>query len=448
MRATQLIARGWQKVLDSRQLVYTLLMALVICGAFLFVADRFVRIAHEAQEQITHVRTTTLHTTFSDLLLSNWNDRDFLQAQIVSTLDRDRTLTHFYVFDPEMDNVLLGDGGDVAAVRMDNDILLQTAQARPDQAFTTEVRYRGAPAFLSWQALVGPDDVLLGYIVTQQTLSQASQRIAENIQNGIIILIVVLVLLMVLFLRHARIVDYTVLYKKLKEVDEMKDDFISMASHELKSPLTVIRGYVDMIKTGPDDKETIIEQADRIDTAAQQLNTLVEDMLDVNRLEQGRMEFKLETADLNEMVQPVVDSYTKTAADKGLSLHFERSDESVLVVVDVNKMRQVVTNLVSNALKYTLEGEVILRTSMTNGHALLEVADTGIGLTAEERERLFGKFVRLPDKQTATVKGTGLGLWITKQMIEAMSGSITVESMKGVGSRFIVKFPVAQDQAA
>ena len=434
------VKRGWRKVAEHPQLIYSIVVALVICGAFIFVAERFTGIAREAQDQLTHVRTSSLHSVFAEFAAPRWDDVDFLRSRIEGMLDRNETLTHFYLFDPAMEQVITGAGGDPDQVRIDDSVLIEAARARPGDAFTTEVYYQGQRAFRSWQAVSSEAGDIRGFVVTQQTLSQADQRIAASIRNGIYTLIGILALIMILFFRHARIIDYGVLYRKLKEVDSMKDDFISMASHELRSPLTVIRGYAEMITDSSSRSSEVSTYASEIDEAGRYLNDLVEDMLDVSRLEQGRMVFDLKEVDVAAIARKVVDSYEHRVRQKGLEITIE-SDRSCVATVDEGKMRQVITNLVSNALKYTKEGTVTLSVRSREREVVLTVEDTGIGMTAEERGRLFQKFSRIQTDETQDIRGTGLGLWITKQIIEQMGGSIDVESLKGVGSRFSVHVP-------
>jgi len=223
----------------------------------------------------------------------------------------------------------------------------------------------------------------------------------------------------------------------------MKDDFVSMASHELRSPLTIIRGYADILKgvsgLSDEDKKNI----ERIDIAAKGLDNLVADILDVSRLNQGRLSVKIQDTDIKEIVKNIAESYQHNAEEKNLSLHIEIGDVPH-IAVDPDRVRQVIVNLIGNAVKYTKKGEVAIKLFVEGKNTVLRVSDTGIGMSEEERAELFGKFYRIRNEETRDIKGTGLGLWITKQIVEMMNGKISVESIKGVGSHFIVKFPVIE----
>lgn len=435
------IKRGWQKMIDNPQLFYTIFVALVISGAFLFIGERFYRIAEDAQNQLTHVRTSLMHSVFSEFAKENWEE-DFLNRHIEGLMYKNKTITHFYVFDAKMETVLAGAGQPAAEVALEDVVLIEAARARPGQSFTSEVRYKNERAFLSWEAVTGPQGASpLGFVVSQQTMSQADQQIADQIRNGFIILAVVIALVMLLFLRHAKLIDYHALYRKMKEVNQMKDDFISMASHELRTPLTVIRGYAEMIRDDSKELPELFVYAEKINIAALQLDNLVEDMLNVSRLEQGRMEFDMEKTDIGKIAFDVAESFEISAKNKGLEIKTKCPKEAFYSSVDVAKTRQVLINLIGNAVKYTPKGDISVSVKEKDKRIEIIVEDTGVGLTSEEQKLLFNKFVRIQNDDTRDIRGTGLGLWITKQIVENMEGEITLESMKGVGSRFTVSFP-------
>jgi signal transduction histidine kinase len=234
------------------------------------------------------------------------------------------------------------------------------------------------------------------------------------------------------------------LYKKLKEVDQLKDDFISMASHELRTPLTVIRGYAEFINEAPEISPQTKSFVSKIDISTKELDSLVADILDVSRIEQGRMSFKIEKINPQEIISDVVNSLVLPAKEKGLNISFDKSkiESDQLINIDVSRFKQVLVNLAGNAVKYTPKGEVTVSQYAEKNTLYIRISDTGIGMTEEERKRLFEKFYRIRIKETENIRGTGLGLWITAKIIKEMNGSLSVESIKGVGSHFIVSFPI------
>ena len=224
----------------------------------------------------------------------------------------------------------------------------------------------------------------------------------------------------------------------------MKDDFISMASHELRTPLSIIRGYTEFIREAPELSLTTKDYAIKIDSSAKGLDSLVADILDVSKIEQGRMSFKMEKFNPSGIIDDVVSSFEIRAKEKGLNLIFDKSKvkENQYINADKERLKQVFVNLIGNAVKYSAKGEVKISQYVENNRLYAQVSDTGFGMSAEEKDKLFEKFYRIKTKETENIGGTGLGLWITAQIIKEMKGNISVESIKGVGSHFVVYFPL------
>jgi len=151
----------------------------------------------------------------------------------------------------------------------------------------------------------------------------------------------------------------------------------------------------------------------------------------------------LKVFDPKELVGSIVETFQPIAKQKNLALSFEVKD-SRAVSTDETRLRQVIVNLVGNAVKYTPQGEVKVKIYTEKDNLIIRVIDSGIGMTEIERQNLFQKFYRIKSQETLAIQGTGLGLWITKQIVEKMGGTISVESIKGVGSHFIVSLPIAK----
>ncbi|MFH0828864.1 MAG: HAMP domain-containing sensor histidine kinase [Candidatus Kerfeldbacteria bacterium] len=266
-----------------------------------------------------------------------------------------------------------------------------------------------------------------------------------SVTRATVMLIATILVVILLLASNTKLFQYTILFQKLKEVDQMKDEFISIASHELRTPITGIRGYIDMTLDGsfgtiPDKAKealtTVAKSADR-------LNVLVEDLLNVSRIEQGRLDLKLSDVEPFAVIQEVITELMPMAQEKNLALTCTSSGPLPVISVNRDRFKQVMVNLVGNGIKYTPKGNVSVQPEVHEGTLRIKVADTGIGMSPKELERLFTKFYRVQNDKTSEISGTGLGLWITKQIVEKMSGGIEVESIEGVGSQFIVTFDTA-----
>lgn len=234
---------------------------------------------------------------------------------------------------------------------------------------------------------------------------------------------------------------------ELDRVDQMKNEFVSLVSHELRTPLTSIKGYVDMMLAG-DAGEITEEQRDYLTIVSNNTDRLiimVNDLLDISRIESGRIQLSLRTLRLQDIIYTVTISLQKQIAEQKIRLNVDMPDEPIMVLADANYTNQVITNLLSNAYKYSSKGATItVRAGITDGKARVDVQDTGIGLSQSDKEKIFNKFYRVDNLVTRRVGGTGLGLSVSRELVEMQGGSIWVESELGKGSIFSFTIPLAK----
>ncbi len=285
-------------------------------------------------------------------------------------------------------------------------------------------------------------------ISTQVSSKQADALIGGTLLRSLGVVAATVLIIVLLLLNHFKFVQYALLFRKLKEVDQLKNDFLSVATHELRAPMTVIKGNIENLVdgiTGTVDergKESLLTMSAETD----RLNSLVNDLLNVSRLEQGKMSYNMEIVDAREVVEKLVKQFTAKAEDKGLTISYVSPPEPDLVNVDRGRLIEIMTNLIDNAIKYSRQGTVVVSHKDTPESVRVSVRDTGIGISAAARERLFSRFYRVQTDQTKGIPGTGLGLWIIKQYIEHMQGKISVDSLEGVGTEFVVEFPRTQQE--
>ncbi len=451
------LKKGINKIASNPQLIYTIVVAVLITGAFIFMANRFISIANNAEERLINVRIGSLQDAFVSFAPDKMDDSAYLNQKIKDIVNTNETIRSFKVV---VKNIIIDSGSGTAVpsyviiasnnpkeidkVDVQDSFLYTLATSDPSNSMTISLNENGERLFRTARAITDNLGNNLGVVMTTQTLSLADMAIQGSIDNSKILLFVVIVLILFLFLRHSKIIDYMDLYKRLKEVDQLKDDFISMASHELRTPLTIIRGYAEFINEAPELSLQTKGFVSKIDISTKELDSLVADILDVSRIEQGRMQFKMERLNPTEMIEKVVTSFGITAKEKGLNISFDKSkiEASQYINIDPKSLQQILVNLIGNAVKYTVKGEVVVKQYKEKEHLYIRVVDTGLGMSEEERVRLFEKFYRIKNKDTEEIRGTGLGLWITAQMIKQMNGIISVESIKGVGSHFVVSFPI------
>ena len=235
-------------------------------------------------------------------------------------------------------------------------------------------------------------------------------------------------------------------YVELERIDKAKTEFLSIASHQLRTPLSVIKGYISMIleKTYGEIPEKIKQPLGNVYVSNDRLVKLVNDLLDITRLEMGRIELSLEKAHLEEIISSVVEEMKVTAEKKGLYLKYESPKIPLPETsIDKNKIRQVILNLVDNAIKYTQKGGVTVKVRKMNSEVRIEVRDTGVGMSKEEIGNLFEIMARGRAGFQYWTEGAGLGLYIAKKFLEMHGGRIWAESPgKDKGSTFYIELPV------
>jgi signal transduction histidine kinase len=275
-------------------------------------------------------------------------------------------------------------------------------------------------------------------VLTRKTLSQS-----------LIILSITVFFVLLLLINHFRFFEYAVLFRRLKEVDQMKDDFISIASHELKTPMAAIKGYLSMILEGvvgkiePKTKEHI----EKAFANVKRLDVLVNELLDVSRLEQGRTQFDMQPVDAATVISQVIDELRVKAEEKKLKITYQPLPEPrPKIFVDSDHLAQILDNLIGNAIKYTFKGGIQIFHQVDQENLKIIIKDTGIGMSPEDRQHLFEKFYRIKNEKTMDIPGTGLGLWITRELVRRMNGKIYVDSMENVGSQFTIVFPIIKEK--
>lgn len=234
---------------------------------------------------------------------------------------------------------------------------------------------------------------------------------------------------------------------KLRQMDNTKTEFISIASHQLRTPLTSIKGYASLIlegSYGEMENRGLRSAVNNIFTSTERLISLVDDLLDVSRIEAGRMQFNYASLQIEDVCREVIKVFSIQAGNKKLDLRLELPKQKLpAVVTDRKRLTEVISNLVDNALKYTDEGSVCVKARLKEDKMRIEISDTGIGIPKSEIPYLFVKFSRGKDVGRLSASGTGLGLHFVKKVTEAMGGRVWIESEgSGKGTTFIVEIPL------
>jgi len=282
----------------------------------------------------------------------------------------------------------------------------------------------------------------------------------RNIENIRIIVILTLILFLIVGIILVRSVkreieqrehieklakDLEVANEKLKELDQLKSEFLSLATHQIRAPLTAIKGYSSMLVEGDFGvlPQKAKDSAETIMKSCQNLINIVSDFLNISRIEQGKMVYEKSVFDVGELVSEVINEIKPNIDKTGLSFGTDIPAEQIRIKADRSKIKQVVGNIIDNAMKYTPKGNIFVSVYQDEGKAKISIKDNGVGIDPSEIGKLFNKFSRTKDANKTNVIGTGLGLYIAKKMTEAHGGDIKVTSDgAGKGSTFTIELPL------
>ncbi len=232
---------------------------------------------------------------------------------------------------------------------------------------------------------------------------------------------------------------------QLQKLDEAKDEFVSMASHQLRTPLTSVKGYISMVLEGDAGKISTMQRQllSEAFTSSERMVHLINDFLNVSRLQTGKFMIEARPADLSKIVAQEVDSLQTTAHAHDLKIRFHKPSYFPMLYLDEGKIRQVLMNFIDNAIYYSHEDTIInVELSIIDGFATVEVHDTGIGVPTSEQPHLFSKFFRATNARRQRPDGTGVGLFLAKKVIDAHGGTIIFHSTEGEGSTFGFRLPI------
>jgi two-component system, sensor histidine kinase and response regulator len=232
----------------------------------------------------------------------------------------------------------------------------------------------------------------------------------------------------------------------LIQLNQEKNEFLGIAAHDLKNPLSAIQGWAEMITEDYDnmDRDEVVDVANLIVDSSRRMFELIRNLLDVNAIESGKINISVEKVNILPTLQILFDHYKKQAKIKNITLDLQTPKNQYYALVNKNTVHQILDNLISNAIKYSpYDKKVDIRIHQGENRVCCEIQDEGPGLSQADQKKLFGKFTRLTPKPTGTEHSTGLGLFIVKKLVTAMNGKVWCESELGKGTKFFVEFPIA-----
>lgn len=228
-----------------------------------------------------------------------------------------------------------------------------------------------------------------------------------------------------------------------KELDEMRKEFVANVSHELRTPLTTVKSYAETLLDGAiEDKNLAVSFLQVINNEADRMTALVQDLLELSRLDNKQVKFNFKSVNITQLIIKSVEQHQILAQKKNQKLDYSISNKKIVVNIDSERIQQVLSNVISNAIKYSPENaEINVKLYEEDDFALVSVSDTGFGIPESDLPRIFERFYRVDKARSRKVGGTGLGLAIAKEIMELHNGKIYAESEYGNGTTITLKFP-------
>ena len=440
--------QAFKYIKNNLAIGYSLLLLLLVPAAF-FVNNYVANTNYEnAIDIITQREAILAEDILNKLINSQFSDSAALQSLIDQVIHDNSEVISLSVLKPKdsLDTFEVVAANDPALVgkTQKEDVQSLLAWSQPEGIAYLDQDASGR-FWKVTKTILNPQNQRIGLVEMSLSLQDSDAMINGVITYSYWVLALTVLILVLLLANQIRLLEFAFNLKQLKEIDRMKDMFISMASHELRAPLAAIKGYLDLINgKNLDLDEESARFLENISLSSQRLEQLVEDMLEVSRLEGNRFPLEISNFDPDPLIRQSVEEMRSQAIQKNLILEYTPSADQAMVKADPNRVKQAVVNLIGNALKYTLSGSVKITAAAKKDEFLITVADTGIGISSDELANLFQKFYRVKNEQTKNITGTGLGLWITMEVVRRMKGKITVESIEGVGSHFTIHLPLAK----
>jgi len=437
---------------NNSQFVYSLILIIFIPVAIVINTLTNIRSTQGNMDSELRKKAVLAESIFAATVADSLDDFNLLQQKIDLIAKANSELKQITVMKPESDGFLVVASSDPKNYGLllkseENTIAWinekSTATLVSDSEQGTAERYWSVASLLR-----DPLGTKKAVVNLRVSLADVDALTRKSLSNSMIYLVATIFFVLLLLINHFRFFEYAVLFRRLKEVDKMKDDFISIASHELKTPMAAIKGYLSMIFEGVagsvDQKaKTHLE---KVYANVKRLDTLVNELLDVSRLEQQRIQFDMQPLDISQPIKQIISELQVKADEKKLYIKYqELPDPKPMIFADGERIGQVLDNVIGNAIKYTHKGGIEIFHRIEGGKLQTMIKDTGIGMAPEDRTRLFEQFYRIQNEKTMDIPGTGLGLWITRELVRRMNGEIYADSMENVGSQFTIVFSIIKE---
>lgn len=440
-RAILALLNGAYYIKQHPHILFVLVFVVVIPVLFLYSGQQFLEVGRENQTTLQKERVGLMQDSFVVLLQANNYSIESAQKAITDIASLNPDITKFRITKRE-DGVFTPVAAlTESAVGQSEEAsdFYRTAAINGNESLIVEYYESGDR---KWQVFryVGESKGAEWFIFTELSLARVDTYFSQRENDAKLVLIPIFLLVLLLGWWQMRNTDFRYLYLEAQEANKTRDLFTNMITHELRAPLTAMRGYASMIEESKDVSYENREHANRMRQSAERLLAIVNDLLEVARIQSGRMQVDLGKVNVSELIQNVIFELKPSANAKSISLQHKGTEDKIEIFSDQKRLHQVMVNLISNAIKYTEKGSVTIELTDKRKTIEIRVKDTGMGISAEDQKKLFAPFFRVNSDSVNNITGTGLGMWITKQLIDILAGTVGVESIKDIGTNIVLTF--------
>jgi signal transduction histidine kinase len=436
-----MLERGITVMRMNSRLLMVGVLVFVFPLLFVWITQNFFTTAYDNINTAEKQRVGLLHDTLA-YFIENAKDIEVLLPGLLQAVAAEHTdITKMRVSSVTPDETIIRFAIDptlVGTVEESDDLYRTLPLATADDSLIFETSLNGVRTWQVFRYIDRPDGGL--YLFTEHQFARIDSVMMARQQQSYIGLAAIFVFLIALAYWLNSQSDWERNHRKLAKQLHERDLFSNMIAHEFRSPLTAIKGYASFLEESKNLEKDELRFAHNIRHSAERLVLLVNDFLEVARLQSGKLTIEKQAVDIRSVLVRVRDDLQVMAEKKGLRLVYEEPVQAQPMQTDPARMTQVITNLVSNAIKYTDSGAVELECIQDGPRTVIKIKDTGMGISAEDQARLFAPFTRVGGVDQTSTTGTGLGMWITRELVTLLGGSIGVESIKDVGTHVVVTF--------
>lgn len=434
------IERGFRVMQTHTHLFLVAALVFIFPLIFLLSSQSFFETASGNIDTSQRQRVGILHDSLAAILPTQIANRDLMQGLLFDYAESNTDIQGLKIAHETPDGYLIDYALATSTIgEYDPEQMLYVRTfSDPKESLIFQYTENGVRTWTAIRKI--PIDGETYYVVSTHSMRFIDSIMLASRQQSYLTLTLIFGFLMALAYWLARQIHWRGEAEKLQKTLEERNLFTNMIAHEFRAPLTAINGYssfLDESKTLTDDEHRYV---DTIQLSVTRLLNLVNDFLEVAHIQSGKLKLQKEVVEVESIFDVVVKTLNSNATEKGLELKFDKPKLPHKLYTDPNRLTQVLTNIVSNSLKYTEKGSVTIECENNPLLLTIRVKDTGMGINADDQKKLFAPFMRVGGVEKTDTVGTGLGMWITKQLVELLGGTIGVESIKGVGTHIVMKF--------